>query len=192
MPQRVSGKRYAQAVFELAREQQAVEQFGQELALVAEVFADAQFNALLKSADVPAAGKRQAVDEVLAAVSPSVRHMVQLLTARGLVDAIPEACREFEALLDAHLGRQRIEITTAVALTPEETERIRRFVAGLVRSEVALTARVRDHFGSFLRPAAIEKQFELRRPIFRKTAAYGHFGRDEFPWEKLDQLAKLK
>ena len=142
MPQRVSGKRYAQAVFELAREQNAVEQFGQELALVAEVFADAQFNALLKSADVPAAGKRQAVDAVLAGVAPAVRNMVQLLTARGLVDAVPEACGEFGALLDAHLGRQRIEITTAVELTPEETERIRQFVASLVRREVALTARV--------------------------------------------------
>ena len=46
-------------------------------------------------------------------------------------------------------------------------------------------------FGKALRPAGIEEQFQLRRPIYRKTAAYGHFGRDEFPWEKLDQLDAL-
>lgn len=45
-----------------------------------------------------------------------------------------------------------------------------------------------------LRPAAIIKYFDLRRPIYRKTAAYGHFGRTdiEFPWEKTDIAAKLK
>jgi len=56
------------------------------------------------------------------------------------------------------------------------------------KDEGQLTAKVRDHFGSFLRPAAIEKQFQLRRPIYQPTAAYGHFGRPNFPWEKLDQL----
>ncbi|MFT5142799.1 MAG: S-adenosylmethionine synthetase [Rhodothermales bacterium] len=39
-----------------------------------------------------------------------------------------------------------------------------------------------------LRPAAIIRSLELRKPVFRPTAAYGHFGRDEFAWEKLDRL----
>lgn len=41
-------------------------------------------------------------------------------------------------------------------------------------------------------PSGIIKRFDLRRPIYRKTAAYGHFGRTEFPWEKLDYVEKLK
>lgn len=45
-----------------------------------------------------------------------------------------------------------------------------------------------------LRPGAIIRDLDLRRPIYRKTAAYGHFGRDdiEFPWEKTDKAAALK
>jgi S-adenosylmethionine synthetase len=45
-----------------------------------------------------------------------------------------------------------------------------------------------------LRPGAIIRDLNLRRPIYRKTAAYGHFGRDdiEFPWEKTDKAAALK
>lgn len=45
-----------------------------------------------------------------------------------------------------------------------------------------------------LRPGAIIRDFDLRRPIYRKTAAYGHFGRDdiEFPWERTDKAAALK
>ncbi len=45
-----------------------------------------------------------------------------------------------------------------------------------------------------LRPAAIIKKLDLRRPIYRKTAAYGHFGRNdaEFSWEKTDKVEELK
>jgi len=40
-------------------------------------------------------------------------------------------------------------------------------------------------------PQGIIKRFNLKSPIYQKTAAYGHFGRDEFPWEKLDFVDKL-
>jgi S-adenosylmethionine synthetase len=51
---------------------------------------------------------------------------------------------------------------------------------------------VRDHFD--LRPAALVQALDLRRPIYRPTAAYGHFGRDEpgFTWERTDQAAALR
>lgn len=42
-----------------------------------------------------------------------------------------------------------------------------------------------------LTPAGIINRFQLKRPIYYKTAAYGHFGRDEFPWEKLDYTDKI-
>ncbi len=45
-----------------------------------------------------------------------------------------------------------------------------------------------------LRPAAILRDLDLRRPIYRKTAAYGHFGRNdkEFTWEQTDRVDDLK
>ena len=43
-----------------------------------------------------------------------------------------------------------------------------------------------------LRPASIIKTLDLRRPIYKATAAYGHFGRPEFPWERLDRADDLK
>ena len=43
-----------------------------------------------------------------------------------------------------------------------------------------------------LRPYSIIKTLGLRAPIYKKTAAYGHFGRSEFPWEKLDRVEDLK
>ncbi|QHQ60377.1 methionine adenosyltransferase [Anaerocolumna sedimenticola] len=51
---------------------------------------------------------------------------------------------------------------------------------------------IRDNFD--LRPAGIIKMLDLRRPIYKKTAAYGHFGRNELslPWERLDKVDDLK
>ncbi len=43
-----------------------------------------------------------------------------------------------------------------------------------------------------LKPAAILEELNLRRPIYLKTASYGHFGRDSFPWERLDKVEELK
>ena len=51
---------------------------------------------------------------------------------------------------------------------------------------------VRENFD--LRPAGIIKMLDLRRPIYRPTAAYGHFGRNDLdlPWEALDKVDALK
>ena len=43
-----------------------------------------------------------------------------------------------------------------------------------------------------LRPYSIIQTLDLRKPIYKKTASYGHFGRSEFPWEKLDRVEDLK
>ncbi len=59
-------------------------------------------------------------------------------------------------------------------------------------SDEKLTEIVRENFD--LRPAGIIKMLDLRRPIYKQTAAYGHFGRTDLdlPWEKLDKVEVLK
>jgi S-adenosylmethionine synthetase len=59
-------------------------------------------------------------------------------------------------------------------------------------SDDQLTALVLEHFD--LRPKGIVKMLDLLRPIYKKTAAYGHFGRDEpeFSWETADKAQALK
>ena len=59
------------------------------------------------------------------------------------------------------------------------------------RSRWELVEIIRENFD--LRPAGIIKMLDLRRPIYRQTAAYGHFGRDDLnlPWERLDKVDVL-
>ncbi|RUO47229.1 methionine adenosyltransferase [Pseudidiomarina aquimaris] len=57
-------------------------------------------------------------------------------------------------------------------------------------SEEQLIALVRKHFD--LRPYGLIQMLDLERPIYQQTAAYGHFGRDDFPWEKTDKAEALR
>lgn len=65
------------------------------------------------------------------------------------------------------------------------------FGTGAVEDEIIVKI-IEDHFD--LRPAAIIDQLDLRRPIYKKVAAYGHFGREDLdvPWEKTDKVEILK
>ena len=56
--------------------------------------------------------------------------------------------------------------------------------------DIAITRLVREHFE--LRPGGLTAMLDLLRPIYQETAAYGHFGREEFSWEQTDKAATLK
>jgi len=142
MAQQLSGQRYAQAIFDLALENNEVEQWGQDLAVVSEAFQDSDFAALMKHADMSAADKRAATGSVLAGVNAMVRNLVDLLVSKGSVDSIADVYTSYTELLDQHLGRQRVEVTTAIALDEAEANRITSFVSELVRREVVLTTKV--------------------------------------------------
>ena len=142
MAQQLSGQRYAQAIFDLALENNEVEQWGQDLEVVSEAFQDADCAALMKHADMSAANKRAATGAVLAGVNTMVRNLVDLLVSKGSVDSIADVYTSYTELLDQHLGRQRVEVTTAIALDEAEANRITSFVSELVRREVVLTTKV--------------------------------------------------
>ena len=142
MAREISGKRYAQAIFDLAIENNQVEPWGEDLAVVSEAFSDAEFSALLKHPDMSAVDKMAATATVLAGVNPLIRNLVDLLVSKNSVDAIPGVHSGYTELLDGHLGRQRVEITTAVPLESAEEDRINAFVKELVRRDVVLTTNV--------------------------------------------------
>ncbi len=59
-------------------------------------------------------------------------------------------------------------------------------------SQETIETLIREHFD--LRPGAIIRDLDLRRPIYRKTASYGHFGREDadFTWEQVDKADTLR
>ena len=88
-------------------------------------------------------------------------------------------------------SRCEVQVAYAIGMAQPISILVETFGTNTV-DEIAIEAAVRDVFD--LRPAAIVRDLDLLRPIYRKTAAYGHFGRSEadFTWEQLSRLSALK
>lgn len=102
-----------------------------------------------------------------------MRHVAKNVVAAGLAD------------------RCEVQVAYAIGVAHPVSVTVDTFGTGKVDDE-KIAAVVRDHFD--LRPAAIIEYLELRRPIFKQTAAYGHFGREEadFTWEKTRRADELR
>ena len=103
----------------------------------------------------------------------AARYVAKNLVAAGLAD------------------KCEIQLSYAIGVARPTSVAVDTFGTGKLSDE-KLTEIVRQHFD--LRPAGIIKMLDLRRPIYKQTAAYGHFGRADLdlPWEKLDRVEELK
>jgi len=101
------------------------------------------------------------------------RYIAKNLVAAGLADCL------------------EIQISYVIGVARPLSVSVETFGTGKVDDQLILKL-VNEHFD--LRPAAIIQRFDLRRPIYRPTAAYGHFGRDDLdlPWEKTDMAETLR
>ena len=142
MANRLSGQRYAQAIFELAEQHEQLEPWDQELRLAADVLGDEEFGLFLRHAEVPLERKIAAINQVLSETHAMVRNLVALLVNRGGVDAMRDVQEAYTNLLDERLGRQRVEVTAAVELEQAELDRITDLVGRMVGKEVVVTASV--------------------------------------------------
>jgi S-adenosylmethionine synthetase len=88
-------------------------------------------------------------------------------------------------------SRVEVELAYAIGVAKPVSIAVETFGTGKIADEkiVEIIKKVFD-----LRPAAIIDELDLRRPIYKKTAAYGHFGRTDvdFPWEHLDKVEEIK
>lgn len=85
--------------------------------------------------------------------------------------------------------RALVQLAYAIGVAQPVSINVNSYGTG-VKSDLELAQIVSEVFDC--RPRAIVDRFDLKRPIYKKSAAYGHFGRDEFPWERLDYVNELK
>ena len=85
--------------------------------------------------------------------------------------------------------RCEIQLSYAIGVAEPTSIMVETFGTGKVSNEVLVTL-VREFFD--LRPYGLIKMLNLIQPIYRQTAAYGHFGREQFPWEKVDRAEELR
>ncbi|MEM7647528.1 MAG: methionine adenosyltransferase domain-containing protein, partial [Pseudomonadota bacterium] len=87
--------------------------------------------------------------------------------------------------------RCEIQVSYAIGVAEPTSIAVNTFDTGKI-SDNQIVELVREHFD--LRPKGLIEMLDLKRPIYRPTAAYGHFGREEesFTWEKLNKVDDLK
>jgi len=81
-----------------------------------------------------------------------------------------------------------LQVSYAIGVAEPTSIQVETFGTGKL-PDVELTNLIRNHFD--LTPQGIIEHHDLLRPIYRKTATYGHYGREGFPWERLDKVTEL-
>lgn len=101
----------------------------------------------------------------------AVRHVAKNIVAAGIAD------------------KCEIQVSYAIGVHEPTSIHVETFGTGNLSDEEIIKL-IRENFD--LTPQGIINHHQLLRPIYRKTASYGHFGRDDFPWERLDKVKDLQ
>ncbi len=142
MPRISSGKRYAQAAFELALERNDFESWQKSLKKIAELTAYEEFMALLQSPRFPFDAKKELFQKELGEIHPLAFNLALLLVNKGQLGISSVIYREFQNLLDDHQGIERARITTAHPLDEKGREIISTRLGEMIQRKIIIDDRV--------------------------------------------------
>ncbi|WP_428414029.1 methionine adenosyltransferase domain-containing protein, partial [Legionella sp.] len=101
----------------------------------------------------------------------AARHVAKNIVAAGLAD------------------KCEIQVSYAIGVAEPTSIFVETFGTGRLANNEIIEL-IQSHFD--LTPQGIIEHHNLLRPIYRETATYGHYGREQFPWERLDKVAQLQ
>lgn len=133
-----AARRYARAVFELAQQDGDVDGWARRLAQLREIFEDPAVEALLSNPTI-ATESRQSVISETRGFDRETANLAKLLVEAGRIKDAAGIEQEFMALADAAAGRVRAVVTTAVALSAEDQDRVTRQLSQRLKQDVRLT-----------------------------------------------------
>lgn len=142
MARRVSAIRYAQAAFQIAGDKNELDVWRRDLKRVARLGEDAEIRAFLEEPKIRFEDKAKLLAEQLVELNPLVLNLTYLLITKGRFNFIGDISDEFERLLSSYRGIEQAEVTTAVPLSDEAKNRLKRRLGALVAKKIVLKTRV--------------------------------------------------
>ena len=142
MPKKASGKWYAQAIFELALEKNALESCQQGLEKLTRLMEDESLLALLENPKLPFEAKETLLREGLGETHPYISNIALLLVSKHEPILIGDIFKQYQILLDAHRGIEHAEVTTALSLDEKDVEMISDRINKIIGRKVALDLQV--------------------------------------------------
>jgi F-type H+-transporting ATPase subunit delta len=138
-----AAKRYARAIFELAREEGQVEEWGTRLATVGQVLSRQDVRVVLSNPTIPRQQRQEAVSRILDdSAGPEGANLAKLLVGANRLDEVESIEQEYQLLVDEAEGRMRATATTAVELSSGDYETLAGRLSKQMGREVRLTADV--------------------------------------------------
>ena len=138
----VAAKRYAEAAYLIARENGTVEAWSDGLSAMSALYADPQATAFFLNSQVPPKEKQALVQKTLEGVQKEVLSLALILLRRGRTSLAPGIADAYQELLDEARGVSHATVTTAVALTDEELEVVKKKLAEIAGGEVVVATKV--------------------------------------------------
>ena len=143
MPRSASARRYAQAVFQIADENDELESWLDDLTVLSAAVQDVELSAFL---DAPQLSLSQKITVLQTTLSDTVGrlalNLVSLLASRNLAGLMPGIAEQYQRLLDEHNGIERAEVVSAVPLDDAQRASVEELLKDMVGKEIRLTSRV--------------------------------------------------
>ncbi len=137
-----SARRYAEAAFDIATRDGAVEMWRGQLEQARAALSDERVSGVLANAGIPLDERQELVTRLFAdALDPHVLNLIQLLLRRGRIELLPRVVDEFVRLDNARRGIVTAEVTSAAALTPREVDELTARLQARTGGRVQLTFR---------------------------------------------------
>ena len=139
MPRNISTRRYAQAIFEIAKEKDSLESWMQDLTLLSETSLNREFVSLVNSPTVASNQKKDFVDKIFSdSISVLGKNLILLLGSNSNFEMVPEITDLFQKMVDADKGVEKAEIISAVKLTKDDEKKIMAMIKLMVNKDVQL------------------------------------------------------
>jgi len=141
MKREIAAKRYAEAVFQIARDEQRFDAWRTDLQTIGALFSEPELLGLLESAKVPAPAKEDLLSRSLAGVSPAALNFARLLVQRRRVALAPQVVEFFRELADEYRGVAHADVVTAVPIGEDEQRLIAAQLSSMTGKQVDVLAR---------------------------------------------------
>lgn len=138
---RASARRHAQAIYEIALEQDELDRWRRELEVIGEALTDPNIHAFLESPKIRFDDKKNILEQRLEGLSPLALNAAYLLVARRRLSIVSELVSEYGRLVDEHRGVAHARVTTAIPLEKQDEVDLTQRLSDALAREIVLATK---------------------------------------------------
>lgn len=137
-----AARRYAQAVFEVAREKNELDRWATDLEKISTAVQKPEVLAVLENPKIHLEAKRDILQDAIADLTPLELNFISVLIQKSRLAVLPQIVAEYQRMLDAYNGIQRADVVTAVPLEEQDRETLKQKLSAMTGKKIVLTTRV--------------------------------------------------